>query len=132
MFKGRFPFKNDNNWPKGGFLRYLGKIALYCLIAVLLSGSFHTLKDDQYAVVTTLGTPHTEEGRGLKFKLPLIQDVTKVTRAIQGFPLGYRATSDEYYEAESLMITVDYNFVNMDFYVEYRITQRDENRHIFH
>ncbi len=102
--------------------RTVGKIVLYVLIGVLFLDSFYTLKDDQYAVITTLGSPHTVEGRGLKLKLPLIQKVTKVTRAIQGFPLGYRTVSDEYYEPESLMITVDYNFVNVDFYIEYRIT----------
>ncbi len=59
---------------------------------------------------------------GLKFKLPFIQHVTRVTKTIQGFPLGYRINSNTNVEDESLMITYDYNFVNVDFYVEYRVT----------
>ena len=59
---------------------------------------------------------------GLKFKIPFIQDVTKVSKTIQGFPLGYRIGSSQNVEEESLMITYDYNFVNVDFYVEYRVT----------
>ena len=59
---------------------------------------------------------------GLKFKLPFIQHVTKVSKTIQGFPLGYRIGSNASVDEESLMITYDYNFVNVDFYVEYRVT----------
>ena len=58
---------------------------------------------------------------GLKLKIPYIQRVTKVAKTIQGFPLGYRTDGSEV-EDESLMITYDYNFVNVDFYVEYRVT----------
>ena len=59
---------------------------------------------------------------GLKLKLPFIQKVTKVSKTIQGFPLGYRIGSTQSVDEESLMITYDYNFVNVDFYVEYRVT----------
>lgn len=55
-------------------------------------------------------------------KIPLVQRVQLVSKSIQGFPLGYRAGSDESVDEESLMITYDYNFVNVDFYVEYRVT----------
>ena len=45
----------------------------------------------------------------------------KVNTTIQGFSIGYDV--DDYNNAtpnESLMITSDYNFVNVDFFVEYR------------
>ena len=45
-----------------------------------------------------------------------------MSKSIQGFPLGYLSDSSAEVEAESLMITYDYNFVNVDFYVEYRVT----------
>lgn len=95
---------------------------LVVLLAVLLSNSVYTLKEDQYGVITTFGVPSTVSTSGLKFKLPFIQHVTKVTKTIQGFPLGYRIGSSQSVEEESLMITYDYNFVNIDFYVEYRVT----------
>ncbi|MCR5576722.1 MAG: FtsH protease activity modulator HflK [Oscillospiraceae bacterium] len=102
------------------------KTAILLVAAVLLIGlaldSFYTLKEDQYAVITTFGRPTMVSSSGLKLKLPLIQKVTKVTKTIQGFPLGYRIGSSQSVDDESLMITYDYNFVNVDFYVEYRVT----------
>lgn len=107
--------------PKvGGRLAWLIPVVL--LAALLLLDSFYTLKEDQYAVITTFGKPTTVSASGLQAKLPLIQRVTKVSKSIQGFPLGYRSDSTEDVESESLMITYDYNFVNVDFYVEYRVT----------
>ena len=96
-------------------------IPVILLAAFLILDSFYTLKEDQYAVITTFGKPTTVSASGLQPKIPLIQRVTKVSKSIQGFPLGYRSDNSEV-ESESLMITYDYNFVNVDFYVEYRVT----------
>ena len=107
-------------------LQLPGKAAVTVLIAVLLvlavMNSYYTLKEDQYAVITTFGKPTMVSTSGLKLKLPFVQHVTKVTKTIQGFPLGYRIGSTQSVDEESLMITYDYNFVNVDFYVEYRVT----------
>ncbi len=103
-----------------------GKSLILVLAAVLLvlavMDSYYTLKEDQFAVITTFGKPTTVSTSGLKFKIPFIQKVTKVSKTIQGFPLGYRIGSNQSVDEESLMITYDYNFVNVDFYVEYRVT----------
>lgn len=104
------------------FARKLGWIIpLLLILAVLGMDSFYTLKEDQYAVLTTFGKPTAVSASGLQPKIPLIQQVTKVSKSIQGFPLGY-LPGGENVEDESLMITYDYNFVNVDFYVEYRVT----------
>ena len=99
-------------------------LAILLVIFLVLTAldSYYTLKEDQYAVITTFGKPTMVSTSGLKFKLPYIQNVTKVSKTIQGFPLGYRIDSNASVEEESLMITYDYNFVNVDFYVEYRVT----------
>ena len=102
--------------------RWLWIIPVLILAAILVMDSFYTLKEDQYAVLTTFGKPTTVSASGLQPKIPLIQKVHKVSKSIQSFPLGYRVGSNESIEEESLMITYDYNFVNVDFYVEYRIT----------
>ena len=103
-----------------------GKSPILVLVVVLLIfaifNSYYTLKEDQYAVITTFGKPTMVSTSGLKFKLPFVQHVTKVSKTIQGFPLGYRIGSNVSVDEESLMITYDYNFVNVDFYVEYRVT----------
>ena len=96
-------------------------IPVIIIAALMILDSFYTLKEDQYAVITTFGKPSMVSSSGLKLKIPYIQRVTKVAKTIQGFPLGYRTDGSEV-EDESLMITYDYNFVNVDFYVEYRVT----------
>ena len=122
------PFKSSGDPVKKSRPKFNlpGKSAIIVVVLVLLvlavMDSYYTLKEDQYAVITTFGKPTMVSTSGLKFKLPFIQDVTKVSKTIQGFPLGYRIGSNANVEDESLMITYDYNFVNVDFYVEYRVT----------
>ena len=128
IFKGNFGGFDPGQPPPKPRRRptFAGKlvwlIPLLLLIAILGMDSFYTLKEDQYAVLTTFGKPTAVSASGLQPKIPLIQHVTKVSKSIQGFPLGYRVDSDENVEDESLMITYDYNFVNVDFYVEYKVT----------
>ena len=97
-------------------------IPLVVLVLIASFDSYYTLKEDQYAVITTFGKPSTVSASGLQFKIPFVQHVTKVSKSVQSFPLGYRTGSNESIDSESLMITYDYNFVNVDFYVEYRVT----------
>ena len=101
-------------------LLWLIPLAIFLLVAAF--DSFYTLKEDQYAVITTFGKPTTVSASGLQFKIPFVQRVYKVSKSVQSFPLGYRTGSNESVDSESLMITYDYNFVNVDFYVEYRVT----------
>lgn len=83
------------------------------------------LESRNKGVVTTFGKAGNVVTSGLHFKIPFIQKVTRVNTTIQGFPIGY-AGGQEYDDttstAESLMITSDFNFVNVDFYVEYKVS----------
>ena len=99
-------------------------IAIVVLVLILLglSNSFYELNEDEFAVITTFGKPSVVSTSGLKFKIPLIQQKTIVSKATKGFPIGYDSRTGETIASESVMITVDYNFVNVDFYVEYRVT----------
>lgn len=107
----------------GKKIRKWGIVALLVLLALSLAGSsFYELQEDEYAVVTTFGHPGVVSEPGLKFKIPLIQRKTIVSKATRGFPIGYDVRSGMSVPSESVMITVDYNFVNVDFYVEYRVT----------
>lgn len=103
-----------------------GKIAGIVVIALvllyLLAGSVYSLRENEYAVVTTFGSPSIVEESGIHLKLPFIQQLSRVPKTINGFPIGYDAQTDESIDKESFMITRDYNFVNVDFYVEYRVT----------
>ena len=120
---GTYQDAKFDDGKKRAFPKGLSLAAVILIItAALIFDSYYTLKDDQYAVITTFGKPHAVSASGLQFKIPFIQSVTKVSKTIQGFPLGYRPDSNENVDDESLMITYDYNFVNVDFYVEYRVT----------
>ena len=95
------------------------------LIAVLGAGScFYTVDDKQQAVVTTFGKVTAITDAGIHFKLPFgIQQVQKVNvNVYQHIELGYRTGSNQSVPEESSMITGDYNIVNVDFFVEYKIS----------
>lgn len=95
------------------------------LLAVLIlgTGCWYTIGEQEQAVLTTLGKAEAITSPGLHFKIPLIQNVEKVNSEIHGMEIGYSDANGEMEteEKESLMITSDYNFVNVDFYVEYRV-----------
>ena len=86
------------------------------------AGSFSQIQDQEQAVLVTFGKPKAVTETGLHLKLPLIQQVKKVNTTIQGFPVGYNEADNEVVESESIMITSDYNFIDVDFFVEYRIS----------
>ena len=106
-------------------------ILLVLLIIVIASGAlscFYTVDDKQQAVVTTFGKVTDITNAGVHFKLPFgIQSVQKVNvNVYQKIELGYNTTGEDYYgvtnESESTMITGDYNIVNVDFFIEYKIS----------
>ena len=97
------------------------------VVLVTLFTSFYTVDDKQQAVVTTFGKVTDVTDAGLHFKLPFgIQKVQKVdVNVYQKIELGYSTENDGNYAVktnESTMITGDYNIVNVDFFVEYKIS----------
>lgn len=105
------------------------KIVVVCVVLVFAAitafSSFYTINENTQAVVTTFGQPKLVSEAGLHFKIPFVQQVELVNTSIKGFPIGYMDTAAGVSEStldESLMITKDYNFVNVDFYVSYQIT----------
>ena len=96
------------------------KIVVICLVLVILaSGSFYSIREEEQAVVCTFGSPQAVTTPGLHFKIPFIQTVEKVSTTINGFSIGYNSTGNG---EEAMMITSDYNFLHVDFYAEYRVT----------
>ena len=83
---------------------------------MLALDSTYQIKEQEQAVVTTFGKPSADTTSGLHFKIPLIQKVHKVNTTIQGFPIGYTVDSNEVDVDEAIMITSDYNFVDVDFF----------------
>ena len=104
-----------------------GRTTLVVVLVLLIVGMgltcFYTVDDKQQAVVTTFGMVTDVVDAGIHFKLPFgIQQARKVnTNVYQKIELGYRSGDNEFNESESTMITGDYNIVNVDFFVEYKI-----------
>lgn len=109
------------NIPTGKGMRVVKILCLAILLAVLVSGSYYSIQEEEQAVVCTFGSPKAVTTPGLHFKIPFIQTVTKVNTTIQGFSIGYQTDAGEDVE-DALMITSDYNFIYVDFYAEYRVT----------
>lgn len=104
----------------------LGKAAAIAAIVivalVLIFNSTYQIGEQEQAVLITFGQASSVTEPGLHFKIPFIQQVKKVNTTIQGFSIGYDQRTNISNEEESLMITSDYNFVNVDFFVEYRFS----------
>ena len=103
-------------------LKLMGIAVAAIAVLILLFSSFYTIKEQEQAVVTTFGVPNTVSEPGLHVKIPFVQKVEKVNTTIKGFAIGYDEATGFSKEDESLMITSDYNFVNVDFYVEYKVS----------
>ena len=97
-------------------------VAVIVVVGILVLSSFYFTTADQYAVVTTFGKPSLVENPGLHFMIPLVQDREIISKNIRGIQIGYDSSTGESIESESVMITVDYNFVDVDFYVEWKVT----------
>lgn len=102
------------------------KVVIGAVIAILLAvigfNSVYTVKEQEQAVLLTLGKASTVKESGLHFKIPFIQSVVKVDTTIKSFGLGYDVATGMSIDDEALMITSDYNFINVDFYVEYKVS----------
>lgn len=131
---GKDPFESGPTPPTpqktpkniGGFFKKLagraGMVVAVVVLAVLALNSFYSINEQENAVVVTFGKPAAVTSSGLHMKIPFIQHVKKVDMTIHGFAIGYDPATREPIPDESVMITSDYNFVNVDFYVEYRVT----------
>lgn len=112
--------------PKGPGFDELKKkllwLALGVFLIVTVFQSVYSLEEDEYALIETYGYVQVIETSGIKFKIPYVQNVYKVSKASKQFAVGYDLETEESVYKESFMITSDYNFVNVDFYFEYYIT----------
>ena len=99
-------------------------IIIISVIAVLILAfnCTYQVKEQEQAVLLTFGNAQPVTESGLHFKIPFVQTVEKVDTTIKGFSVGYYIDTNETIEEESLMITSDYNFVNVDFFVEYQVS----------
>ncbi|MDC0661693.1 FtsH protease activity modulator HflK [Marinobacter sp. SS21] len=93
----------------GGFGAILALVGIL-LVGYVLFQSFYTVDEQERAVVLRFGEYHKTESPGLRFKVPLIDDVTKV-----------RVTNVRNAESRGQMLTQDENLVTVELQVQYRV-----------
>ena len=103
--------------------RIAAAAAVVVVAGIIATDCTYQIQEQEQAVLTTFGVPKAVTDTGLHFKIPLVQKVQKVNTTIQGFPIGYQEDTNEVVQNEGIMITSDYNFIDVDFFVEYRITE---------
>ena len=89
---------------------------------ILAFNCTYQVREQEQAVLLTFGNASTVSESGLHFKIPFVQTVEKVDTTIKGFSIGYDMDTGATIEEEALMITSDYNFVSVDFFVEYQVS----------
>jgi len=95
------------------------------LIFVIAFGCYYKVDEQETAVVTMFGNVIRTDTAGLYFKIPLLQRVHKVDTTIHGTGIGYAVDDDgQTYtvDTEGIMITSDFNLIDIDFYMEYRVS----------
>lgn len=108
-------------------------IAIVVAVLGVATTSFFIVDQTEEAVVLRLGRYHRTAPPGLQFKLPLgiEQNFNVPTQAVQNMQFGFRAahsgmeviSDSRDFTAESLMLTGDLNIVDVQWIIQYRITQ---------
>ena len=107
------------------FFLWFNIIVAALIVIILVSNCFYVIEEQEQAVVVTLGKASIVETPGFHTKIPFIQKVYTISMAAKGLEIGYKSErAGEWVgiNTESEMITSDYNFVNVDFFLEYRVT----------
>ncbi|MBQ7196694.1 MAG: FtsH protease activity modulator HflK [Synergistaceae bacterium] len=99
-------------------------VAVLLAVLIFLDG-LYTVGEQEQAVITMFGNIVRTDTAGLYFKIPFIQRVQIVDMTTHGTGIGYETDKtfrNVVKEDESVMITSDFNFVNIDFYLEYKVS----------
>lgn len=117
--------KNKNGFVKKKISFKVVLIVIVALFALtIVNGSFYSVKEQEQAILTMFGKVVRVDTAGLYFKIPYIQQVHLVDMTTHGIGIGYvlkdgqNITVDD----EGIMITSDFNFVDIDFYLEYKVS----------
>jgi membrane protease subunit HflK len=113
--------------------KYLGPIVVLLLIVIGAFTSFYTVEPDEEAVVIRFGKYLNTNPPGLHFKIPMgVDQVIKVkTKRVLQAEFGFRTEntnsrrttySSRNYKAESLMLTGDLNVADVEWAVQFQIS----------
>lgn len=99
------------------------------VIAVIIVASVgfnavYSVSENENAVVTMFGKVQRVDTAGVHVKVPFLQNIKKVDITTHGASIGYDikdSTQDMVARENPQMITSDFNLINVDFYMEYKI-----------
>ncbi len=123
-----FNKKIINEPPKldmGKLKKLIPAIVIIVLIMIAVSGSFYNVSEQQNAVVTMFGKVIRTDTAGLYFKIPFVQKVKMVDITTHGTGVGYTLDNSGQNipdPGNGIMITSDLNLLDIDFYLEYRVS----------
>lgn len=98
------------------FLGYVGIVVVIGLFTAIYSTN-----EKEIGFTSVFGHNELISTAGIHFKTPFISSKHIFDATTQGMAIGYAEETDESITEDSLMITSDFNFINIDFYLEYRI-----------
>ncbi len=105
-------------------LRIIGFAAIGIFALVMIFRSFYSVNEQRNAVVTQFGQIVKVNTAGFYFKAPW-QEVHMVDMTTHGTGIGYivSPTGQNITDTDNgIMITSDFNLLNIDFYLEYRVS----------
>jgi membrane protease subunit HflK len=123
--------EKEKNETRGLAAAAVGGIVAVVAAAGLLTSVYHVTEQEQ-AVVTRFGKVLDVKSAGLYFRAPFFIDrIHKVKTTTSGLPIGYTVNEDTKQDGQnpdtastddSTMITSDFNLLDVDFYLEYRVS----------
>ena len=90
--------------------------------ALMLFSSIHFISETEEAVITCFGNPRTVSQSGPCFTIPFVEQFTRVDKTIRGMAVGYTLEEDDTIPTEATMITRDFNFLDIFFYLEWQVS----------
>ncbi|MCR5670673.1 MAG: FtsH protease activity modulator HflK [Butyrivibrio sp.] len=114
------PDKKKKKFSKKGIIIVLVVIFVFLFIGQ----TYYSVKEQEQAILTMFGKVIRVDTAGLYFKLPFVQSVHKIDMTTHGIGIGYEIRDGQNItiEDEGIMITSDFNFVDIDFYLEYKVS----------
>ena len=99
-------------------------VVVLVVAATILDG-FYIVGEQEQAVITMFGNIVRTDTAGLYFKIPYLQKCQIVDMTTHGTGIGYTVAGNGQnitIDDEGIMITSDFNLVNVDFYLEYKVS----------
>ena len=112
----------ENPLKKGKKAIIIAFVVIFALVFV--NNCYYQVKEQEQAILTMFGKVLRVDTAGLYFKVPFVQSVHKVDMTTHGIGIGYTIENGQNItvEDEGIMITSDFNFVDIDFYLEYKVS----------